>query len=401
MKKIIIVVIIGIILNGSAALGCTGFTFANDDLVLAGNNEDYTLDCKPKVTIYPPENEEYGRIVFSNKPYPYVDMPYVEFGGMNEEGLFFDSFSHPYLKITNPESKPAYNGWYIPKCLKSCSTVEEALEEFGQWVHPYLEINQILIVDRFGDSAIIEGDEIIRKTGDFQVCTNFLQSHPELGGYPCWRYDTAVDMLDNMNDFSIDYFRNICDSTHSEGIYGYTIYSNVYDLKNGVVYLYYIHDFSKVKIFDLSLEIEKGFNSYFMSDLFGDENSSPEKPETPNGPSNGKINEELTFFTSTTDQDKDNIYYLFDWDDGSNSGWLGPYDSGEEIEVSYVWTEKGSYEVKVKARDVHGGKSDWSDPLVVSMPKNKVINSGFFELIKNYPFIFPLFRIFLNLKGVI
>jgi len=351
---------------------CTGFTTSNEGSVLVGNNEDYSLECEPMIKIYPPDANNYGRIVFCNKPYPFDNMPYIEFGGMNDQGLFFDSFYHPYLQPTNPESKPVYNGWYIPNCLKNCATVEEALEDFGQWYHPILDYNQILIVDRTGDSAIIEGDEIIRKESGFQVCTNFLQSHPELGGHPCLRYDTAVSMLENMNELSTDYFTDICNATHSEGMYSYTIYSNIYDLTNGVVYLYFMHDYSTVKVFDLSEEMSLGTHSYFMSDLFDSENICPNTPTTPTGSSTGKINEEQTFFTKTIDLDKDSVYYLFDWGDNTDNGWIGPYESGEIVSVSHIWNTKGTYSIKVKAKDMNSAESDWSDPLSVSMPKYKL-----------------------------
>jgi len=338
MKKYFIasITFIMIIISSIYVSACTGFTASNGNTVLVGNNEDYSLDCESKINIYPPTDSTYGRIVFSNKPYPYQNMPYYEFGGMNDQGLFFDSFAHPYRSLTNPESKPVYNGWYIPNCLKNCATVEEVIDDFTQWHHPALENNQILIVDRTGDSAIIEGDTIIYKSGDFQVCTNFLHSNPEHGWYPCWRYETTVNMLENMFDLSTDYFRDICDATHSEGMYSYTIYSNVYDLINGVVYLYYMHDFSKVKVFNLSIEMENDVQEYLMSDLFDDENIKPETPNTITGPSEGKIDEEQIFITSTTDIDKDNIFYYFDWSDNTNSGWLGPYLSGEEIEAAHI-----------------------------------------------------------------
>ena len=313
VKKLLIILIIVLFgINCSIVTACTGFTSSSDGIVLVGNNEDYTLDCAPKINIYPQMDDEYGRIVFCNKPYPFDNMPYFEFGGMNDQGLFFDSFAVPYRHLTNPESKPVYNGWYIPNVLKDCSTVEEALTDFNQWHHPMLENNQILIADRMGDSAIIEGDIVIRKNGDFQVVTNFLQSNPEHGWYPCWRYDTAVDMLENMNDLSIDYFRDICNATHSDGVYSYTIYSNVYDLVNGIVYLYYLHDYSTVKVFNLSEEMSLGFHSFYLSELFDDQNISPNTPAAPVGPSSGKINEEKTYLTSANDLDNDNIYYLFE-----------------------------------------------------------------------------------------
>jgi len=104
------------------------------------------------------------------------------------------------------------------------------------------------------------------------------------------------------------------------------------------------------------------------------ENDRPKTPSRPNGPTSGKINRKHAFVTSTIDPDEDDIYYLFDWGDGYNSGWIGPYLSGENIEAYHTWSLQGNYEIKVIAQDNNGTKSDWSDSLVVSMPKNKAIN---------------------------
>ena len=91
-------------------------------------------------------------------------------------------------------------------------------------------------------------------------------------------------------------------------------------------------------------------------------------------PSSGSIKEEYIFTASTTDIDFDKIYYLFDWGDGNFSGWLGPVSSGKTIEASHIWIERGTYEIRVQARDVHGLESEWSDPLTVSMPRTKAFN---------------------------
>ena len=59
--------------------------------------------------------------------------------------------------------------------------------------------------------------------------------------------------------------------------------------------------------------------------------------------------------------------------DDTYSGWLGPYDSGEIIKTSHVWSVIGSFEVKVKAKDIHFLESEWSDPLSITMPKDNLI----------------------------
>jgi len=102
----------------------------------------------------------------------------------------------------------------------------------------------------------------------------------------------------------------------------------------------------------------------------------PNKPSKPSGPTSGKAGEEYTYSTSTTDHDGDQVYYKWYWGDKINetSGWDGPYDSGDTVTASHIWDEKGDYIIKVKAKDVHGEESPWSDPLPITMPKNKAIN---------------------------
>ncbi|HEC89472.1 MAG TPA: PKD domain-containing protein, partial [Thermoplasmatales archaeon] len=92
-------------------------------------------------------------------------------------------------------------------------------------------------------------------------------------------------------------------------------------------------------------------------------NNVPYRPEKPNGPPLGDVGVLYTYSTSTMDPEGDQVYYWWDWGDGTNSGWLGPYYSGEVIEASHVWNEPGVYEIKVKAKDGYGHVSDWSPSL--------------------------------------
>ena len=101
----------------------------------------------------------------------------------------------------------------------------------------------------------------------------------------------------------------------------------------------------------------------------------PSKPHKPSGPSSGKINIEQTYSTFTTDPENDQLYYLWDWGDGTDSGWLGPYDSGENCAASHTWKDRGNYDIKVKAKDIYGIESEWSDPLAISMAKKNGYNN--------------------------
>jgi len=105
-------------------------------------------------------------------------------------------------------------------------------------------------------------------------------------------------------------------------------------------------------------------------------NNPPLKPSRPSGDVSGKPWKIYEYSTITTDFEGDQIYYWFDWGDGTNSGWVGPFSSGENCYADHTWTKKGTYSVRVKAMDSHGEESLWSDPLAVSMPLNQPNNQN-------------------------
>jgi hypothetical protein len=119
--------------------------------------------------------------------------------------------------------------------------------------------------------------------------------------------------------------------------------------------------------------------TYYQTNLFGDPelkiknyNNPPRKPFKPSGESSGKTGDEYIYKTSTSDPDGDQIWYKWDWGDGSDSEWIGPYDGGVTISTQYSWDEQGDYVIKVKAKDSYGDESPWSDPLTVKMPLSKI-----------------------------
>lgn len=97
-------------------------------------------------------------------------------------------------------------------------------------------------------------------------------------------------------------------------------------------------------------------------------NQPPNKPDKPAGETNGKINIPYTYTTKTIDLDGDQVWYWWDWGDGNSGLWDGPYTSNTTASNTHTWTTKGTYSIKVKAKDISGNESAWSDPLAVSMP---------------------------------
>jgi subtilisin family serine protease len=96
------------------------------------------------------------------------------------------------------------------------------------------------------------------------------------------------------------------------------------------------------------------------------------KPERPDGPHRGNISEEHTFSSSIAYVKNESLYYLWDFGDGTQNEWIGPINSNEICENTHKFKDEGEYSIKVKVKDNHGGESEWSDPLTVTMPKIRI-----------------------------
>ena len=126
----------------------------------------------------------------------------------------------------------------------------------------------------------------------------------------------------------------------------------------------------------ISVQDSRGETDHDTSGTFIIDNtpSPPEIPEKPSGPTRILANTNYTYITSTVDPEGDNVYYLFRWGPFMSSGWLGPYESGVVIQGTNSWLIPGSFSIQVKAKDEGGLESDWSEPLSVTVPRNRINN---------------------------
>ena len=157
-------------------------------------------------------------------------------------------------------------------------------------------------------------------------------------------------------------------------------------LKNSKLYFYnhfWYNDYNPEWIY-------RSTSTLMATTLYGDpalsltpESNPPSKPSTPEGPTSGRINTNHMYTTSSVDPDGNQVRYLFDWGNGDTT-FTEYYPSGQTISVSYKWSEQGSFNIRVRSQDEHGGWSDWSDPLSVSMPKTKTKSVRIFDYFENF-----------------
>ena len=118
----------------------------------------------------------------------------------------------------------------------------------------------------------------------------------------------------------------------------------------------------------------------------GNGNSPPSTPTKPVGETDGEVGNVYTFETSSIDPDGDEIRYGWDWDgDFVVDEWTGYHWPNTTISVNHIWTEEGVYRVRVKAEDIHGLESEWSDYLEVHVSPASTPFSTVYDIIPSQP----------------
>jgi len=141
---------------------------------------------------------------------------------------------------------------------------------------------------------------------------------------------------------------------------------------------------------------------YYETNLFGDpalsffdieepQNNPPNKP-TISGPNSGEPEIKYEFTFVTTDPDNNDVYYYVDWGDETNSSWVGPYSSGQEVKLNHTWSIGKKYIIGVKAKDIFYAESEW-ETLEIVLPRNILsINSFFFKFLESLLHRFPMIQ---------
>jgi hypothetical protein len=253
---------------------CTIFTASIGNRVIFGNNEDYS---NPNTYYWavPPSDGKYGGVYFG------FDDFWPQ-GGVNEVGLAFDINALEEAPLNPHPGLPSLNDYEGYVVLRSCATVEEAIELVKGYNWGEAMWGQIHFADASGDAVVVSAgrDKELaftrKKEGDGSlVSTNFnlaFNSENAREGL-CWRYDKTVAMLaeaETGEDLTVEYCREILDAVHVEGASVNTLYSNIFDLRNGDIYICYFHQFNEVAKLNATEEIAKNSTPTPIKNLFSE-----------------------------------------------------------------------------------------------------------------------------------
>jgi len=149
--------------------------------------------------------------------------------------------------------------------------------------------------------------------------------------------------------------------------------------------------------------IVAGYTGFYIEEVMdvwviklGGSNHAPNAP-TIDGPTSVKKGTEYNYTFQATDFDRDEIYYCIDWGETfSNEEWIGPFTSGDKINVSHSFIGKGTYTIKAKVKDSSDAESDWGT-LEVNVPRATNTHYSLIQLLlEKFPNAFPFLRYLLG-----
>lgn len=231
--------------------------------ILIANHEDwYANDAE--VSFVPAEGKGYGMLYFD-----FASEKTAQ-GGLNTAGLFFDGTRTPFAPYPANQSKPDCHCYIWKKILAECSTAEQALSYIRKYRVPEIEDVHILLADRTGNSIVIgiynDSLQVHRRRKNYQLLTNFNLTNPSYGDEPaCTRFAKADSMLSADSAATVDNLEKILSQTHQGAL---TVYSNIYNLMTGEVYIYQKANFRKKVKLNLANELKKGKHVVRIAALF-------------------------------------------------------------------------------------------------------------------------------------
>lgn len=248
---------------------CTIVMVSDGNMVLIGNNEDWTFPFN-KIWLVPASKDEYGRICFG---FAFDLKGRYTSGGMNDQGLFIDGNGLSGSTGWKPvQGKPTFRGILEDHILAHCATVQEAMRFFQENNVPNLKTGRFPIADKTGASVIVEWShgktQFLRSKGNYQISTNFVASNFRKDDYPCYRYKLADKILAGAKTYSVDIIRKVLAATHYLSSQTVTLFSYICNLKTGDIDIYNFHNFEDAVRLNLFEELKKGKNSYYIPRLF-------------------------------------------------------------------------------------------------------------------------------------
>ncbi len=257
-----------LILSLNPGYSCSTYKVTVGDKTMNGMNYD-TWFSQPRIWF---ETNGYGA-VFTGANYQGGN-DLTPQSGMNEYGLSFGTLATPTPDKVKSfvNKKPIQSrSKYLKDILHTCKNVEEVKAFIEAYDHSTLSNDVFIYIDKSGKYLIVEPYELILGNEDNYVLANFCPSTiTDFGSIKQQRYVNGTAFLKNKIDTSLAFCTALSDTMHvcRKKIGDGTLLTSIWDLNNGIVHLYFYHDYKHMVQFNLKEELSKGNHSYEIASLF-------------------------------------------------------------------------------------------------------------------------------------
>ncbi len=258
----IVAILFGILMNPSKSTACSVLYYKDiaTGKIYVVNSEDFFLDVDAYIQIEPKSKKNFARLWYGWDQFAQ--------GGINEKGLFFDAAVTPEQEKIKGYANPKRN--LGDKILAQSSSVKEALEVLEK-EKIALNKSHMLFGDKTGQAVVVEWVNGERKlhwiVGNKLIMTNFLLSEPKAGGYPCYRYKSISDRINqletggeiiNLLKIGNTFGQAVQPARkHENNRFGGTVYTSFIDVTENKFFLSYKLSNKNMIKFDLTEEFAK------------------------------------------------------------------------------------------------------------------------------------------------
>ncbi|MBR9922808.1 MAG: hypothetical protein GYB31_18430 [Bacteroidetes bacterium] len=254
-------------------LACSIYKITVDGHTIVGSNQDAWRTTTCIWFVNPDEENPYGAsFTGSRQVSPGKFAPQ---SGMNEAGLVFSRLAayHPEENRDQSEKKRITNEVdYLEGVLRNCNNVKAVKKYIKSFDHSFFLEDVFIYVDKAGDYLIVEPYQLIEGHDPTYILANFcpsITSREDARKQP--RYRDGEDYLfENSPQASLEYCRSlsdtmsVCRNRNGDG----TLLTSIWDSQNGLVNLYFYHDFGSTVQFDIAESLARGNHLISIPELF-------------------------------------------------------------------------------------------------------------------------------------
>lgn len=274
LLRVLIILFLGI---PSTSFACSFFKITRQGHTLVGCNEDAWRTTPHLWFESRSKKDKYGA-AFTGSRWDGTN-GFAPQSGMNEKGLIFSRLAAYRPNRSNPNTKRpqiANQTEFLKKLLHQCQTIQEVQLYVNRFNRETFAEDVLIFVQKNGDYLIVE--PYSTQIGDQHdyVLSNFCPSAtPERERHKLERYHNGVTFLKNQpQPISFEFGLQIADTMHvcRPKIGDGTLLTSIWNPQTLEFQLFFYHNYSDGKNFNLKKELELGNHQIALTSIFPSNN---------------------------------------------------------------------------------------------------------------------------------